>query len=75
LYAHALTYPSLRRRRVHHRVRASRRPLLLRGRSRPVRALARRRAARLSWPREIARVTLALANAAAAAVAVTYFLF
>jgi len=56
-------------------VRASRRPLLLRGRSRPVRALARRRAARLSWPREIARVTLALANAAAAAVAVTYFLF
>ena len=74
MYAHALTYPSLRRRRV-HRVRAAKRPMLLRRRARPMRALARRRLARLSWPREIARVTLALANALAAAVAVAYFAY
>jgi hypothetical protein len=39
-----------------------------------VRALARRRAARVSWGRELVRVTLALGNAAAAAALVFYFI-
>jgi hypothetical protein len=42
-----------------------RRPQAPRRRAGHLRALAARRATRVSWPRELARATLALANAAA----------
>ena len=78
MYAHALTYPSLRTRSA-RRVRAlrsprvSRRPLFLgrttqhllgpeRGR---LRAVPRARSEQTSWTREIARASIALANVAA----------
>lgn len=77
MYAHALTYPSLRTRRV-RRLRTRRRaPLFSRNRSRRgahaplsnprhhMRALARRKAAAsVSWGRELLRMTAALANVA-----------
>lgn len=72
MYAHAQTYPS---RHTHHprparrvrgrRARRAPRPLFLPGRTQHMRVIARLRVAQPSWPREIARVTVALANAAA----------
>ena len=75
MYAHALTYPSLRKRpaRPPRRARAPRR-----ARSRAtvhhLRVVPRPRVARESWAREIARATLALINVAVAA-ALIYVLF
>jgi hypothetical protein len=75
MYAHALTYPSLRKRpaRPARRARAPRR-----SRSGPtghhLRVVPRPRVARASWAREIVRATLALINVAAAA-ALLYLFF
>lgn len=64
MYAHALTYPSLKTRRV-RQVRTRRRALFFRGSTRHMRALAHRKsAASVSWGRELLRMTAALANVA-----------
>lgn len=75
MYAHAQTYPSLHtrstrtlrvtRRVRRHRVRRTSRPLFLPGRTQHMRVIPRERVARVSWSREIARVTVVLANVAA----------
>lgn len=73
MYAHALTYPSLRRPRV-RRIRPARRAPFLRRNTQHMRTFTRRRATtRVSWVREVARVTVALANAAALILLLAWF--
>ena len=64
MYAHALTYPSLRAPRS-RRLPVRRPRVFVRRSTRHVRVIRRQRAAQGSWPREIVRVTAALANVAA----------
>ena len=70
MYAHALRYPSLRThtaRRVRARrlPHAARRRFFLRPTTQHLRVVPRARVERESWLREIARVSIALANVAA----------
>jgi hypothetical protein len=63
MYAHAITYPSLRRPR---RVRARRRrAFFLRRSTQHVRASSRRRTVSATWTGEIVRVGVAVAGVAA----------
>ncbi len=63
MYAHAVTYPSLRTRRP-GRLRTRRRAPFFGRNTQHMRALARRKAASVSWGREMLRATVALANVA-----------